>query len=95
MVVEMGEPGSGDGGVAVVSLAPEGAKPGGVVAETTQHTGTVTAINLTEHTATLQFEDGTTRTFPVRADIRLQEHRLGEKVVFRRTEMVAVSVEQP
>lgn len=95
MVVEMGEPGSGDGGVAVVSLAPEGAKPGGLVAETTQHTGTVTAINLTEHTATLQFEDGSTRTFPVRTDIRLQEHRLGEKVVFRRTEMVAVSVEKP
>ena len=84
-----------DGSSALVALAPKGAQPGGLVAETTQITGTVTAIDPKEHTATLQFEDGSTKTFPVRSDVDLSKRKTGEKVVFRVTEMIAISVEKP
>ncbi len=84
-----------EGAAAVVALAPKGAPPGGVVAETTQSVATVTALNLPKRTATLRFEDGTTRTFPVRADVDLSKRKVGEKVVFRATEMIAIRVEKP
>ena len=79
----------------VVALAPEGAQPGGLAAETVQVTATVTAIDLTNHTATLQFEDGHSETFPVRDDVDLSLRKVGEKVVFLMTEMIAISVEKP
>src|SRR5262249_47110900 len=52
-----------------VALAPKGAKPGGIVAETQQYTATITKINLKRHQATLHFPDGSTRTFNVRKDV--------------------------
>lgn len=97
MVVELGVPGekTGDGAAAVVALAPKGAKPGGLVAETVQVTGTVTAIDAAKRTATLRFEDGTIKTLPVRDDLDLSKRRVGEKVVFQVTEMIAISVKKP
>jgi len=65
------------------------------VAETVQVTATVTAIDQTNRTATLQFEDGSTKTLPVRDDIDLSQRKVGEKVVFQVTEMIAISVEKP
>lgn len=79
----------------VVSTAPKGELPGGFAASTNQITGTVTAIDLKEHTATLEFKDGGTKTFPVRKDVDLTKRKVGEKVVFRLTEKIAVSVEKP
>ena len=84
-----------DGATGVVALAPKGAQPGGLVAETVQVTATVTAIDRPNRTATLQFEDGSSKTFPVRKDIDLGKRKVGEKVVFRVTEMIAISVEIP
>jgi len=84
-----------DGAAAMVALAPKGEQPAGLVAETVQVTATVTAINPTKRTATLRFEDGTTKTFPVRDDIDLSLRKVGEKVVFLHTEMIAISVEKP
>ena len=84
-----------DGAAAMVALAPKGAQPGGVVAATTQVTATVTAIDPASRTATLRFEDGHTKTFPVRDDIDLSLRKVGEKVVFLVTEMIAISVEKP
>jgi hypothetical protein len=97
LVVEMGKPGESadDRAAAVVALAPKGAKPGGLVAETTQISGTVTAIDATKRTATLRFEDGSTKTLPVRSDVDLGKRKVGDQVVFRITEMIAVSVEKP
>lgn len=97
LVVYLDEKGAspGDGSAAVVALAPKGAQPGGMVAETTQITGTVTAIDLKKRTATLRFEDGSTKTFPVRRDVDLGKRKVGEQVVFRVTEMIAISVEKP
>jgi hypothetical protein len=84
-----------DGAAAMVALAPKGAKPGGLVAGTVQVTATVAAIDPAKRTATLRFEDGHTETFPVRADIDLSQRKVGEKVVFLVTEMIAISVEKP
>jgi hypothetical protein len=97
LVVYLNEEGESlsDKSAALVALAPKGAQPGGLVAETTQITGTVTAIDLNKHTATLRFEDGSTKTFPVRSDVDLSKRKVGEQVVFRVTEMIAISVEKP
>ena len=97
LVVQLASPGEAtdDGSAALVALAPKGAKPGGVIAETTQVIATVTAIDQPKHTATLRFEDGSTKTFPVRSDVDLGKRKVGEKVVFRATEMVALRVEKP
>jgi hypothetical protein len=84
-----------DGAAGVVALAPKGSQPGGLVAMTEQITATVTAIDQTKRTATLRLEDGSTRTFPVRDDIDLSLRKVGEKVVFQSTEIIAISVEKP
>ena len=84
-----------DGAATVVALAPKGAKPGGVVANTVQVTAKVTAIDLKHHKATLQFPDGTTRTVAVRNDVDLTKRQVGEEVVIRTTEALALSVEKP
>jgi hypothetical protein len=81
--------------ISVVSLAPQGAKPGGVVAEVTRVTATVTAIDTQKRTATLCFQDGSTRTVAVRGDVDLGKRKVGETVVFGLTETVAISVEKP
>ncbi|MFO7619831.1 MAG: copper-binding protein [Bacteroidales bacterium] len=97
LVVYLNEGGgsSSDESAALVALAPKGAQPGGLIAETTQITGTVTAIDPEKRTATLRFEDGSTKTFPVRSDVDLTNRKVGEQVVFRVTEMIAISVEKP
>ena len=84
-----------DGAAAVVALAPVGAKPGAVMANTVQVTAKVTAIDLKKHAATLQFPDGSTKTFPVRKDVDLTQRQVGEEVSIRFTEAVAISVEKP
>jgi len=58
-------------------------------------TGTVTALDPDKRTATLRFEDGSTRTLPVRSDVDLGQRKVGDQVVFQITEMVAISVEKP
>jgi hypothetical protein len=64
------------------------------VAQVKQVTATVTAIDKTNRTATLRFEDGASETFPVRDDIDLNQRKVGDRVVFRVTEMIAISVEK-
>lgn len=83
-----------DGAAAVVVLAEKGEQPGGMVAETIRDTATVTAIDLEAHTATLKFADGTTSTVDVRPDVDLTQQKVGAKVVFEITKMVALSVEK-
>jgi hypothetical protein len=86
---------SSDAGAQVVALAPTGAKPGGVLAETTQVTAKVTAIDSEHRRATLQFEDGSIHTVAVRPDIDLAKRKVGDKVVIRLTEAVAIGVKTP
>ena len=81
-----------DSGAGMVALAPEGAKPGAIVAQTTQVTAKVTAIDVERRKATLQFSDGSTKTVAVRRDVDLSKRKVGDKVVIRMTEAVAITV---
>jgi hypothetical protein len=84
-----------DGSAALVALAPKGAKPGGLMVQTTQVTAKVAAIDLKNHKAKLELPDGTTHTFTVRPDVDLTQRKVGEEVVIRVTEAAVVSVEKP
>ena len=92
MMVHLDESGAAVGGSAAVATL--GAQAGGMVAAIQEIIATVIAINHEERTATLQFQDGSTKTFPVREDIDLSKRQPGEQVVFRFTEMVAVQIEK-
>lgn len=83
------------GAMTMVSLAPVGAKPGGMVADTVQVKATIAAIDLKKHKATLEFPDGSKKTFAARKDVDLTQRKLGEEVVIRCTEAVAITVEKP
>jgi hypothetical protein len=95
MASESDRPDTDAGGDTVVALAPKGAQPGAVMANVKQVTATVTAIDVPHHTATLQFPDGSTHKISVRHDIDLSKRRVGEKVVIRTTDAVALKVEKP
>lgn len=97
LVVFLDEEGAApiDSSSSALATAPQGAQPGGIVVATNQVTGTVTAIDLEQRTATLQFKDGSTKTLPVRDDIDLTQRKVGDQVVFRLTEKLAISVEKP
>jgi Cu/Ag efflux protein CusF len=88
-------PPASEGEAALVALAPQGAKPGGLVANTVQVVAKITAIDHKRHKATLKFPDGTTKTFAVRQDVDLTQRKVGDEVVIRATEAVAISVEKP
>jgi hypothetical protein len=89
-----GEP-PGDGAAAAVVLAPLGAKPGVLMADTEEVTAKVKAIDVKHQKATLLFPNGTSQTFKVRKDVDLTKHTASEDVVFRATEALAISVEKP
>jgi Cu/Ag efflux protein CusF len=80
---------------AAEKTAEKGEKPGGIMAQTRQVTGTVTEIDQQNRKVTLDFGDGRKRVFPVREDIDLAKQKVGDKVVFSYTETIAVSVEKP
>ena len=82
-------------GVTMVALAPKGAQARAVMASAQQVTATVTAIDVDRHTATLQFPDGQTRKIKVRPDIDLTKRKVGEKVVIRKADTMAIKVETP
>ena len=84
-----------DAAAQLVALAPKGAKPGGILAETTQLTAQIAAIDTNNHCVTLRFEDGTTKTVAVRPDVDLYKRKVGEKVVIRATEAMALKVGAP
>ena len=85
----------GEGAASAVALAPQGAKPGALMAETVQVKAKVTAIDLKHHKSTLQFPDGSTKTIPVRKDVDLTQRKVGEEVVIRYTEALAIMVAKP
>jgi len=96
MVVSVKEKGDvvAEGEAALVALAPEGAKPGGVVAHSRQITADVIAIDRNAHTATLKFTNGEVKMFPVRPDVDLGNYAVGQQVVIQVTNMVAISVDE-
>ncbi len=78
-----------------VALAPKGAKPGVVVANTMELTATVKAIDRAKRTVTLVEPAGNTRTLKVGPDVDLTKMQTGDDVVVRYTQALAILVEKP
>lgn len=97
LVVRMAKPGeqSADGSDAFVATAPAGGKPGAMAATTYQTTATVTALDPATRKATLRFPDGRSKKITVRQDVDLTKRKVGDKVVIRATEVLAVLIEKP
>ena len=84
------------GEVTAVAVAAKGAKPAGVMVDTTEITAKVEAIDHSKRTVTLKGPEGRTRTFKVDPSVkRFSEVKKGDEVVLRVTEALAISVRKP
>ena len=80
----------------VESFAKEGDTSNkAAAAGTIQTTAKVIAIDAEKRTATLRFDDGEIETLPILDGLDLSQHKVGEEVVFRVTEMIAIWVGKP
>lgn len=84
-----------DVAASVLVRAPLGAKPEALISNTEEVTAKVKTIDMEHQKATLLFPDGTSKTFSVRKDVDLTKYSVGDEVVFRTTESMAISVEKP
>jgi hypothetical protein len=75
--------------------ASEGSKPSTMASQTVQATARIEALDAKHRKVTLRFSDGDTETFDVREDIDMSKAHLGQEVLIRSTETVAVRVEKP
>jgi hypothetical protein len=82
-------------GAAAVALAPIGAKPGGMMADTLQITAKITAIDAKKRQVTLALPDGSTKTVKAGKKVDLSDVKLGDNVTLQHTEALAISVEKP
>jgi hypothetical protein len=80
----------GDGTTAAGDHAPNGNQTGDAAGKTMQMTARVIAIDSENHTTTLRFADGSTETLAVRNDVDLSRRKVGDEVLFRVTEMIAL-----
>lgn len=80
-------------GATMVLTPPEGSKPGLVVSSTRASIAVVKALDTSRHTATLQFADGTQRTYQLRPDVPIKPEYLNQEVVIRQDSEMAVTVE--
>ena len=93
--LDKGKPVSGATGAAAVVLAPLGAKPGVVTADTVQATVKISAIDTTARKVTFKTKDGDTETVKVGDHIDLKKVKVGDSVTIRRTEAMGILVEKP
>ena len=78
-----------------VRVAPPGGMPAAAVVDTKQITATVEAIDYDKREVTLRGPGGDTRTIVVDPRVeRLREVKVGDEVVVRHTEAVAVTVKK-
>lgn len=80
------------GEAGVVALAPVGAKPGMLMADTVEVTVKIIAIDLKSRKVTLQFADGSTKKFKVGKKADLSSVKPGDDVTVRVTEAIAILV---
>jgi hypothetical protein len=78
-----------------VALAPVGAKPGGVVVETSETTARVIAVDPSKHKVTFQLPDGTIRTVKAGKKVDVSAVRVGDDVTVQLGEGLAITVEKP
>jgi Cu/Ag efflux protein CusF len=93
-VRKAGEPPSVGEGQTVI-LAPKGAKPGGVVAETQEVTATIQDINQAKREITFLGPQGNLRTIKVGPNVDLTKLQKGDNVRLRFTKALAITVETP
>jgi hypothetical protein len=79
-----------------VSLAPKakGAEPGVITTDTKELTAKVQAVNRKNHTVTLKFVDGSSRTVRVNKTVDLTGVKPGDDVTVRLTDALAVMVQK-
>jgi len=93
-VLKTGEAFPAAGESSAMARAKPGEKPAGVVGTETTVNATITAIDKKAKTATLKGEDGKSVTVtPLRPE-KLDEVKVGDRLVITYTEAVAVSVEK-
>ena len=78
-----------------LNRAPQGAKPGILVADGYEITAKVTTIDTVNRTASLQFANGVMRTVKIRPDVDLNRYQVGDTVVIRVTDTLSLLVESP
>jgi hypothetical protein len=78
-----------------IAVAPEGAKPGAATIDSTQATAQIEALNAKKRKVTLRFPDGDSETYDVRKDVDMSKAHVGQEVLIRSTEAMAISVEKP
>jgi hypothetical protein len=93
-VRKAGTPASAGEG-AVVALAPKGARPGAVMAETTEVTDKIQAIDTHDRTVTLEGAGGQEQTLKVGPNVDLSALKKGDDVVVRFTQALALLDQQP
>jgi Cu/Ag efflux protein CusF len=95
--VSLLEPGEtrSPGQSSVSGSASEGTKPGAMTSQTVQATARIEALDAKHRKVTLRFSDGSAENFDVRKDIDMSKAHLGQQVLIRSTEEVAVRVEKP
>jgi hypothetical protein len=71
------------------------AYPGALVGKTVEIVGTVKSVDVAARRATLQFDDGQTRTVPVRKDVDPSRYRVGDSVVIRVTQQLTLLTDPP
>ncbi len=82
-------------GSRLVSVAPKGAKPAVLLAETVQVTAVVAAVDLKAHTISIKQPGGSRKAVTVdRGFKRLREFRPGDRVILRLTEALALKIEK-
>ena len=81
---------------AMVALAPKGAKPGALMAETAEVRAKVEAVDLKKHTITFLNPDGSKKTVKVGKKAQgLKELQKGDDVVLRITQAMMIDVSAP
>ncbi|OPY81171.1 MAG: hypothetical protein A4E65_01209 [Syntrophorhabdus sp. PtaU1.Bin153] len=82
--------------VQTVRMAPKGTKPGVVVSDTTEVTAKVEALDYAKRTVTLKGPAGNMRTISVDEGVkRFDNIKVGDEVVLRITDAMAIAVEKP
>ena len=83
-----------DAGVMMVR-APQGEKPGVLIAEVEEITGQIKSIDLAKGAVVLALPDGITRTVKVGPEVKIGELKAGEDIHVRATQALAILVEKP
>jgi Cu/Ag efflux protein CusF len=80
---------------AAVALAPIGAKPGGIMTNTTKISAKVEAVDAAAHTVTIKGPLGKERTVKVNPKVDLSALKQGDDIVLRVTDALAIDVTAP